>query len=312
LIEQPAGTPPSPSAEPPPLPPPAMTDTGKRGSGLRLVIIAIILVALIVIAIIGYAVAGYAAGESRVSNANKTLNAVISDQNKLTTTFKEIDTRFKGLSTGSNFDAQQAKTLLGQFIADAQDSTKTVVQDQGSLAAASTRLDEQQWLTAIDKGHLDKAHARINHALKALANAKIVSEDYVQDGQFLQSFMDVILDLDKLGATASASDLAGAKAVIATLKTHVDTATQLSTAPGLPTQMHALMVDFQTLTADFGKLIDAAIAGDETGVTTYSDRLHADVTKLGTYNFDQMGTDVTAYYQPYIDTFNSEMSAATA
>src|SRR5207245_6377373 len=68
-----------------------------------------------------------------------------------------------------------------------------------------------------------------------------------QDGQFLQAFMDVILDLDKLGATASASDLAGAKAVIATLKTHVDTATQLSTAAGLPTQMHALMVDFQTL-----------------------------------------------------------------
>ena len=100
--------------------------------------------------------------------------------------------------------------------------------------------------------------------------------------------------------------------MIATLKTHVDTATQLSTAAGLPTQMHALMVDFQTLTADFGKLIDAAIAGDEAGVTTYSDRLHADVTKLGTYNFDQMGTDVTAYYQPYIDTFNSEMSAATA
>src|SRR5439155_12959813 len=153
---------------------------------------------------------------------------------------------------------------------------------------------------------------RLDHAQKALASAKIVSEDYVQDGQFLQSFMDVILDLDKLSASASASDLAGAKAVVATLKTHVDAATQQSTAPGLPTQMHALMVDFQTLTSDFGKLLDAAIAGDETGLTTYSDKLQADVTKLGTYNFDQMGSDVAAFYKPYIDTFNSEMSAATA
>ena len=275
-------------------------------------IIAIVLIALIVIAIIGYAVVGYAAGESRVSAAEKSLNAVVSDQNKLTNTFKEIDTKFQGVNTGSNFDAAQAKTLLGQFISDSQDATNTVLKDQTSLTAASTKLDQQQWLTAIDKGNINKAHARIDHAQKALASAKVVSDDYVQDGQFLQSFMDVILDLDKLSASASASDLPGAKAVVATLKTHVDTATRLSTAPGLPTQMHALMVDFQTLTSDFGKLIDSAIAGDETGLTTYSDKLQADVTKLGTYNFDQMGSDVTAFYKPYIDNFNSEMSAATA
>ena len=290
-----------------------MAEPPRGGSGgLRMAIIAIVLIALIVIAIIGYAVVGYAAGESRVSAAEKSLNAVVSDQNKLTNTFKEIDTKFQGVNTGSNFDAAQAKTLLGQFISDSQDATNTVVKDQTSLTAASTKLDQQQWLTAIDKGNINKAHARIDHAQKALASAKVVSDDYVQDGQFLQSFMDVILDLDKLSASASASDLPGAKAVVATLKTHVDTATRLSTAPGLPTQMHALMVDFQTLTSDFGRLIDSAIAGDETGLTTYSDKLQADVTKLGTYNFDQMGSDVTAFYKPYIDNFNSEMSAATA
>ena len=290
-----------------------MAEPPRGGSGgLRMAIIAIVLIALIVIAIIGYAVVGYAAGESRVSAAEKSLNAVVSDQNKLTNTFKEIDTKFQGVNTGSNFDAAQAKTLLGQFISDSQDATNTVLKDQTSLTAASTKLDQQQWLTAIDKGNINKAHARIDHAQKALASAKVVSDDYVQDGQFLQSFMDVILDLDKLSASASASDLPGAKAVVATLKTHVDTATRLSTAPGLPTQMHALMVDFQTLTSDFGKLIDSAIAGDETGLTTYSDKLQADVTKLGTYNFDQMGSDVTAFYKPYIDNFNSEMSAATA
>src|SRR5437879_4846574 len=238
-----------------------MAEPPRGGSGgLRMAIIAIVLVVLILIAIIGYAVAGYAAGESRVSAADKSLNAVVSDQNKLTKTFKEIDIKFSGLSAGTNFDAEQAKTLLGQFIADSQDATKTVVRDQASLTASSTKLDELQWLTTIDKGNINKAHARLDHAQKALASAKIVSDDYVQDGQFLQSFMD----------------------------------------------------DCQTLTSDFGKLLDAAIAGDETGLTTYSDKLQTDVTKLGTYNFDQMGTDVTAFYKPYIDTFNSEMSAATA
>src|SRR5690348_16369644 len=119
MIEQPPGTPPPLSAAPPPAP----QVVRRSGSGgLRVVIIAVILVALIVIGIIGYAVVGYAAGESRVSNANKTLNAVISDQNKLTTTFKEIHTEFRGVNTGSNFDAAQAKTLLGQFIADSQDA----------------------------------------------------------------------------------------------------------------------------------------------------------------------------------------------
>src|SRR3989442_8039057 len=103
-----------------------MTEVRKGGSGgLRLAIVAITLIVVIAIAIIGYAVVGYAAGEKRASEAEKTLNAVIADQNKLITTFKEIDTKFSGLNANSNFDAKQAKTLYAQFIADAQDSGNT-------------------------------------------------------------------------------------------------------------------------------------------------------------------------------------------
>jgi|GEM_PF-1205042 len=294
-------------------PPPAMTEVRRpRSGGLRTVIIAIILVALIVIALIGYAVVGYAAGESRVSEANKSLNSVTSDQNKFTTTFNSMSDKFSGLSTGSSFDPQQAKTLVDQFVTDAQASSATVDKDEATLTAAATKLDDQSWLTAVDKGNIDKAHARINHALKALAAAKVVSDDYVQDGQFLQAFMDTIIDLDKLSTQAGNNDLAGAKATVATLKTHVDTATQRSTAPGLPPEFHALMVDFGTMASDFGKLLDAAIAGDDSGITTYSDKVTADATKIGAYNFTKMGTDIDAFYKPYIDTFNSEMTAATA
>jgi hypothetical protein len=308
----PAETPAEPAA-PPPAPQPAMSAPPKaRSGGLRFVIVAIILVALIVIAIIGYGVVGYAAGESRVSEATKTLNTVTSDQNKFTTTFNSMSTKFSSLSTGSSFDAQQAKTLVTQFVADAQDSSTTVDKDEAALAAAATKLDDQSWLTAPDKGNIDKAHARINHALKALAAAKVVSDDYVQDGKFLAAFMDTIIDLDKLSTQASSNDLAGAKATVATLTTHVNTATQLSTAPGLPAEFHSLMVDFQTMASDFGKLLDAAIAADDAGVTTYSDKVMADATKVGSYDFTKLGAAIDAFYKPYIDTFNSEKAAATA
>lgn len=303
----------APMAEPPSqAAPPVMTEVPKkRSGGLRTVIIAIVLIALIVIAIIGYAVVGVAAGESRVSEANKSLNSVTKDQNAFVTTFKSLTDKFSGVSTGSTFDPQQAKTLFDQFVADSQASSATVDKDEAILTAAAPKLDDQSWLTALDKGNIDKAHARINHALKGLAAAKVVSDDYVQDGQFLQSFVDVIIDLDKLSTQASNNDLAGAKATVATLKTHVDTATQRSTAPGLPPELHSLMVDFQTLTSDFGHLLDAAIAGDDAGVTTYADKVTADSTKLGAYDFSKMGTEIDAFYKPYIDTFNTEMTAAT-
>ncbi|HEX2680713.1 MAG TPA: hypothetical protein VHQ03_05420, partial [Candidatus Dormibacteraeota bacterium] len=90
------------------------------------------------------------------------------------------------------------------------------------------------------------------------------------------------------------------------------TALGLSSAPGFPPEVHAFMVDFQTMTNDFQSLFNAAINGDDAGVTTYSNKVQADVTKLGTYNFDKMDSDSKAFYQPYIDTFNNEFSAATA
>jgi hypothetical protein len=308
----PPETPAEPHA-PPPAPQLAMSAPSRpRSGGLRFVIVAIILVALIVIAIIGYAVVGYAAGESRVSEATKSLNTVTSDQNKFTTTFNSMTSEFSGLSTGSNFDAQQAKTLVDQFVADSQASSATVDKDEAILAAAATKLDDQSWLTAVDKGNIDKAHARFNHALKALAAAKVVSDDYAQDGQFLQAFMDTAIDLDKLGTQASSNDLTGALATVAAMKAHVATLVQRSTAPGFGPEWHSLAVDFQTMTSDFGSLLTAAQAADDAGVTTYSDKVSADVTKLSAYDFTKMGAAIDAFYKPYIDTFNTEMAAATA
>ena len=281
-------------------------------SGLRRTIIAIVIVVIVVIGIIGYAVAGFAYASSRVAGANRSLNTVISHQNSLNTTFKEIDTKFNGLSNSSTFDPKAAHTLIDQFVASSKAAGVAVDQDDTSLVTARASLDEQQWLTVLSKGSLDKETKRIDHARKGLASAKTIATDYVQDGEFLQSFLDAATDLDTLGTQSANADLAAAKATLMTMKTHVDKALSLSTAPGLPVELHDLMVDFQALDTDFGKLLDAAAAGDTNALTSAEQAVEKDATKISGYNFDKISTEINAYYQPLVDTFNSEMQKATA
>ena len=281
-------------------------------SGLRRTVIVIVVVAIVVIGIIGYAVTGFAYASSRVAGANRSLNTVVSHQNSLNTTFKDIDTKFSGLNSSATFDPKAARTLVDQFVASATSAGTSVAQDDASLVTARASLGEQTWLTALTKSMLDKETQRIDHARKGLASAKMIAADYVQDGQFLQSFLDAAGDLDTLGTESANADLAAAKTTLATMKTHVDKALQLATAPGLPVELHDLMVDFQALAADFGTLLDAAAGGDNNAITTSEQAVEKDATKIGAYDFTKISTEIDAYYRPLVDTFNSEMQKATA
>ena len=280
--------------------------------GLRTAIISIVIIVIVVIGIIGYAVTGFAYAQTRVGNADKTLNTVISHQNSLNTTFKEIDSKFNGLSSSPTFDPKQARTLVDQFVANATSAGTTIDQDNASLVTAKASLGEQQWLTTFARGNLDKESARIDHAGKALSSAKIVAADYVKDGQFLQAFLDAATDLDTLGAQSATADLTGAKTTLANMKTHVDKGLELSSAPGLPAELHALMTDFESLITDFGKLLDAAAAGNDAAVMSAETSVQADADKIGKYSFDTIGTEIDSFYKPLVDGFNAEMAKATA
>jgi hypothetical protein len=306
---------------PPPDAPPAtsidsVAPAPARGSGLstglRRTIVAVVAVVIVLIGIIGYAVAGFAYSSNRISGANKSLNTVISHQNSLNTTFKDIDTKFNGLSSGPTFDPKQARTLIDQFVANARSAGDQVDKDDASLVSARAILNEQQWLTVLSRGSLDKEAVRIDHARKALTNAKTVAGDYVLDGQFLQAFMDAAIDLDTLGTQSANADLPGAKATLTTMRTHVDKALQLSAAPGLPKELHDLMVDFQSLVTDFGKLLDAAAAGDLNAITSAEQSVEKDANKISAYDFNRIGTEINDFYRPLVDTFNAEMAKATA
>jgi hypothetical protein len=265
----------------------------------------------VLIGIIGYAVTGLAYAATRISSADRALNAVVAHQNELNATFKEIDTKFTALGGGAAFSPQQARSVVDQFVSSAEAAGKTVEEDDASLLTVSAHLAEQPWLTTVSRTNLDKQLKRIAHARQALTSARTVVADYVLDGQFMQAFLDTVIDLDLLSKANNAGDLAGAKTTLTTMKTHVDKALQLSTAPGLPPEVHDLMVDFQKLVSDFSKLIAAAEANDSAALATYFKAVDDDANKMSTYNFTKMSAAIAAYYKPLIDAYNLEMAAAT-
>jgi hypothetical protein len=300
----------------PDTPPQAVPDVPAGTSGLtgrlRTTVVVVVLIVVVIIGIIGYAVTGFAYATTRVASADRTLNIVISHQNTLNTTFKTIDSEFGSLSGNTTFNSQQARTIADAFVASATKASTTVNQDDASLAAASASLDDKRWLTVFSQSLIDKEAGRVVHARKAVAAARTIAGDYVLDGQFLQAFLDATADLDTLAAQTSSSDLAGASSTVATMKTHVDKALRLSTAPGLPPDLHSLMNDFETLVADFGKLVTATQAKDDPGIASAATTIQADADKISGYNYDKISADIDTYFQPLVADFNSQMAAATA
>jgi hypothetical protein len=284
----------------------------KYAHDVRSAIVGVVVIVILLVGIIGYAVVGFAYASTRVAYADRSLNTVISHQNNLNSTFKDIDKQFNGLSTTSAFNPTQSRTLIVKFIANAKSASTTVDQDDASLVSARAGLASQQWLTAFSRSSLDREAARVDHARKALSTAKSISADYVKDGEFFQAFLETMVDLDGFLSVTGAGDLNTASGILPGMKAHVDNALQLSTAPGLPPEIHSLMVDFQALVADFGGLLDAIGTNNSAAIVSAGKKVEEDGNKIGAYDFTKIGTQIDAYYKPRVDAFNSEMAKATA
>jgi type II secretory pathway pseudopilin PulG len=295
---------------PPPDSPPPIKGTG-LSPALGSTIVAIVLIVIVVIGIIGYAIAGFAYASTRVAIADKSLNAVVTSQNNLNSTFQQIDAQFNSLSSTS-FDPKKARVVSDQFVNNWKAAGTTVDKDDASLAAARTHLNDQQWITVFARGMLTKEVGRIDHARTGLSSAKTIAADYVKDGEFLQAYFDVFIDLEAMQSQGTSGDYTGAKATVETMKTHVDHALQLSKAPGLPAQVHDLMADFQFIVSDFGNYFQALASNDPDVINAATAITTAHIDKIATYNFDQINVEIRAFYKPLIDRFNSEMAQATA
>lgn len=263
-------------------------------------------------AVIAYSGAGLALSATRVAAAERTLNVVVSHQNTLTSTFNDINTQISQLNSGSAFNPQESIILVDKSVTNSELATRTIEGDDASLASVAFQLGSTRWLTVVGRQSLDREATRIQHGRNALGAARTIAADELQDGHFWHSLYTAIYDLTRLDAQVYANDLVTAQATLATLQTDIDSALQLSTAPGLPQDLHDMLADMQTFIADYKKQLTAQIAGDSASVASYQDTVNADRQKLGLYDFDKIGAAITAFYKPLIDRFNAEIAAATS
>jgi hypothetical protein len=278
--------------------------------GRRQVEIAVL--GVLIIGVILYAGAGIVYAGALTSSAERTLGTVVSHQNSLNTSFNEIDSEVSALNGSGTFNPQQAVTLVDKSVANSRVATTTINQDDSSLASLQGQLLASRWLTVVGHSGIDRESARVGHARNALAAARTIAGDQVLDGRFWHSLYTALSELDTLNNQASGGDLSSAKTTLGQLQTDVAQAVQQSTSPGLPSDLGSLIVDLQTFVTDYGKQLDAQIAGDDATVAQDESTIDSDRAKLGSYDVDKIGAEIDSFYRPLIERFNSEIAAATS
>ncbi|HEV2475517.1 MAG TPA: hypothetical protein VGX22_03175 [Candidatus Dormibacteraeota bacterium] len=274
--------------------------------------IEIAVLGVLIIGVILYAGTGIVYAGALSSSSESTLNTVVSHQNALNTSFNEIDSEVAALGGSGTFDPQQAVGLVDRSVTSSQAAASMINRDDSSLASVQGQLDSSRWLTLVGHSTVDREWARVGHARNALAAARMIAADQVLDGHFWHTLYTALGELDTLNNQSGSGDFTSAKTTLAAMQTDVGQAVRQSTAPGLPPDLHSLMLDLETFVSDFGKQLDAQIAGDDAAVAQYQSSLDADRNKLGTYNVDKIGSDIDAFYRPLIERFNSEIAAATS
>jgi len=269
-------------------------------------------IAFMTLGIIGYGALGFALAGDRITGAERTLNTVVSHQNTLNSTFSDINIQLTTLNGSGSFDAKQALILTDRSVANSQLAMQTINDDDASLGASERRLRDQRWLMLVGGSGLDRESTRVAHARRALAAARIVAADQVLHGRFWRSLYAGLADLRDLNAQALAGELTSARSTLGRMKTDIDTADGLSTSPGLPADLHDMTTVLTKFVQDYGKQLDAEVTGDDAAAAAQRANVSADVASLGKYDVDRIGAEIAAFFKPMIDTFNSEIAAATA
>jgi len=266
---------------------------------------------ILIIGIIGYAGTGIVYAGVMVANADRTLNTVVSHENDFSKSFNEITTEHKALS-GSNFNPKDEVALADKSVMSSQLAAQTINQDDAALGSVERSLEGSRWLTAVSRSSLDRESTRIRHLQNSLAAGRTIAAAGVVDGSFWHSVYSALADLDLINTQAGTGDFTSARTTLTIMKADVDNAVQQPASPSLPADLRQLVIELQTLVADYSKQLDAQIAGDDATVAAQQAVLDADRTKLASYDMDKVGTEIDAFYKPLIDRFNSEMAAATA
>src|SRR4029077_6210875 len=117
----------------------------------------------------------------------RTLNAVVSHQNALNTSLNEIDSEVAALGGGGTFNPQRGVGRVDRSVTSSQAAASTINVDDSSLASVQDQLVSSRWLTLVGHSTVDRESARVGHARKALAAARMIAADQVLDGHLWPS-----------------------------------------------------------------------------------------------------------------------------
>jgi len=272
-----------------------------------MVVTAGVVVVVLLVGAIAYVVAGYAFASSRIADASGAINGASAHRSYVNTTFDLLDqqvTSFAGMT-----DAKVSKSTAGQLVSESQSINAIVGGDDHAMAAARSRLRDQQWLTAISSGRLADEAGRIDHARRATDAVKSAAGGYVLLGQFYQSFFQALIDWDTMLVDARNNDFVGTSTQDALLKADAISAQQLAAnAPGLPSQYHDFLVILQSYAADVAKELNARTSTD---FDAADKQAVADVNAMSAVDFSSTPATIKSFYQHYRDDFNAEMDKAT-
>jgi len=309
-------------SDPPPYPPPPAEPPASFAPGANnanqdhaprafwAIIAAVVAVVVVVVAIVGYAVAGYTFTSSRISDASGAISTANAHRVYVNTTFDLLDHQVTAFSTSTDLTA--AKSDAMEVVNQSQTMSSTEVGDDQALASVRARLNDQQWLTSLNRGRLTAEAGRLDHARNAVVTARTAAGDYVQLGQFLQAYVQVLTDWDMVSSDTANHDFVGAASADTSMQTDVTKALLASAAPGLPVEFHDYLTALQSYSVDVGKFLNAIATQDPAALDAAGKLLTADTAKLDAVDFSATPAQIKSYYQRYRDNFNSEMDKANA
>jgi hypothetical protein len=314
-VEPPPPPPPPPPPGPPELSPPtyapAYTPPAAPAPPRRLgrIIAIVTVVALVLIAIGGYLVAGFIVASGRISSADSALLAAGRHQDSLSSGFMTIEGRFTVIDV-SNPNPSQFHADTDQFVSTWQANRDQIHNDSDRLASADRGLTSAQWLTVLSRSSLDAEGSRVAHARKALAAAGTIADGFMQDGKFLQAMALVFDDIATIDADFNAHNVVGEVAAVSQARTHADAALALTSAPDLSQDMHTFMTALEKLFVDSEAADNAYLNGQKAAGDAAIARVATDIKAVAAISPGQLAQEVQTYYQPFIDTYRSEMLAA--
>ena len=274
----------------------------------------LLLPTIAVLAVLGYVGGGLIYAKVRLDAADSALKTAVADQDGLAGTINALKggSAPAAAATLSAAELQHDRDVIAKFVTDSESGKSQIEVDDQSLADAAAGLAEDRWLTPLSGAALDSSSRRIAVERKVLDDARTIITDYVQIGNFFQSFADVEVDFYAISASAQAHNLSAVQLEIAQARSDTAKARSLDRAPGLPPEVDKLMSLIQVIDGDFNNLLNAALAHNAPAVTAAEVAGRADIARLRAFDTGRIVAEVEAFYAPMIAAYNSDAAKARA